>query len=232
MVSLLTLLPLALAALQCPSLSDPAVEPRLACFVDQTPACPPDRRYCFGLHLHLAAGAEQDPAWVRAHLDHAHKLFEPADVGFQVVAVDSIGPEFAVMQTREQRDAIGRSRFERGVVHMFLVAQLDDVDVPGTQIRGVHWRQRSNTDKRWIILSQIGSKVVMGHELGHFFGLPHSRYRDSVMNKKPREQPPWEARVFVPDELDIVVHDRDQMVREGMLDELEPRVDRVAPAQD
>lgn len=223
MVSLLTLVPIVLGALQCPSLSDPAVDPRLACFIDQTPACPPDRGYCFGLHVHLADGAEQDPAWVRAQLDHAHELFAPADVGFQVVAVDGIGPEFAIMRTREQRDAIGRSRFERGVVHVFLVAQLDDVDVPGSQIRGVHWRQRSNTDKRWVILSQIGSKVVMGHELGHFFGLPHSRYGDSVMNKTPREQPAWDERVFVPDELDIVIDERDAMVRAGMLETIEAR---------
>lgn len=218
MFSLLTMLPLVIGLTQCPSAREGGVEPSLACFLDQTPTCLDDRRHCVGLHLHLADGAEQTPAWVAAAIEHAHVVFAPADVGFRVVAIDRIGPEFAVVQTREQRDDIGRSRFTRGVVHMFLVAQLDDVDVPGTQIRGVHWRQRSNTQKRWIILSQIGSQVVMAHELGHFFGLPHSSFRASIMNKKPREDPPWEQRVFVPEELEIVLRDRDAMFADGMLE--------------
>jgi hypothetical protein len=216
-LALLTMLPLVLGLQQCPSALEAGVEPGLACFLDTTPPCPPDCKHCVGVHLHVADGAEQTPAWVAASLEHAFFVFGPADVGFRIVAVDRIGSEFAIINTREQRDAIGRAAFSRGVVHMFLVAQLDDVDVPGTQIRGVHWRQRSNIDKRWIILSQLGSQVVMAHELGHFFGLPHSSFRDSIMNKQPREQPPWEQRVFVPQELEIVLHDRDAMFADGML---------------
>ncbi|MFO7563877.1 MAG: hypothetical protein R6X02_14620 [Enhygromyxa sp.] len=219
-LGLLSALPVLLGVTQCPAMLDPAVEPALACYVDQTPACPEDRARCVGIHLHLVVGPEgpvQSPEWVSEQLEHAHWLFEPADLGFQIVAVDSLGPEFLHIATREQRDEIGRPRFGRGVVHIFVVAQLDDVDLPGEQIRGVHWRQRSNIDKRWIILSKIGSKVVMGHELGHFFGLPHSRYSKSVMNKRPREQPPWDQRVFVDEELAIVRSERDSTFADGML---------------
>jgi len=220
MLGLLTLLPVLLGVLQCPAMLDPAVEPALACFVDQTPGCPSDRDHCVGIHLHLVVGPNgpvQTPEWVAQELEHAFVLFEPAALGFQIVAVDSVEPAFMQIATREQRDAIGRPRFTRGVIHVFVVDRLDDVDVPGEQIRGVHWRQRSNTDKRWVILSKIGSKVVLGHELGHFFGLPHSRYDASVMNKAPRERPAWDQRVFVRQELAIVEAERDAMLASGML---------------
>jgi hypothetical protein len=219
-LGLLTALPILLGLLQCPSMRAPEVAPALACFVDRTPPCPADRPRCVGIHLHVVVGPEgpvTSPAWLGEALDHAHLLFAPVGVGFQVIAVDAVGPEFMHVATREQRDAIGAPRFKRGVVHLFLVERLDDVDVPGEQIRGVHWRQRSNTAKRWVIASKIGSKVVLGHELGHFFGLPHSRYRDSVMNKAPREQPAWDQRVFVPEELAIVTAERDAMFGDGML---------------
>ncbi len=229
LLSPLVLLPVLLGARQCPAMLDPAVDPALACFVDRTPACPVDRKHCFAIHLHVVVGSEgpaQSPEWMAAQLEHAFRLFEPADVGFQIEAVDAVEASFLHVATREQRDAIGRSRFSRGVVHVFVVGRLDDVDVAGEQIRGVHWRQRSNTDKRWIILSKLGTKVVMGHELGHFFGLPHSRYRDSVMNKRPREDPPWEQRVFVPEELTIMRSERDSMFASGMLVEQDRRADR------
>lgn len=220
MLGLLTLLPVLLGVMQCPAMLDPAVEPALACFVDQTPACPADRAHCVGIHLHVVVGPGgpvQTPEWISAELEHAFLLFEPAALGFEIVAVDRVGPEFLHLATREQRDAIGRPRFTRGVIHVFLVERLEDVDAPGEQIRGVHWRQRSNIDKRWVILSKIGSKVVMAHELGHFFGLPHSRYDASVMNKLPRERPPWDERVFVTPELAIVRAERDAMLASGML---------------
>jgi hypothetical protein len=224
-LGVLTALPVLLGILQCPAMLEPAVAPALACFVDRTPTCPAGRDRCVGIHLHVVvgpAGPVQTPAWTAEALTHASWLFESADVGFQIVAVDAIGQEYMHIATREQRDAIGRTQFSRGVVHMYLVARLDDVDVPGEQIRGVHWRQRSNTDKRWIILSAIGSKVVMGHELGHFFGLPHSRFDKSVMNKAERDDPPWDQRVFVPEELAIVQSERDAMFASGMLVE-QPR---------
>jgi hypothetical protein len=220
-LGLLTALPVLLAMQQCPAMLEPDVAPALACFVDQTPKCSGDRARCVRLHLHVVVGPDgpvQTPGWLNDAIVHADWLFEPADVEFELVAVDAVGPEFLHIATREQRDAIGKPRFDRGVVHVFLVGQLDDVDIPGEVIRGVHWRQRSNTAKRWIILSKIGSNVVLGHELGHFFGLPHSSYAASVMNKAPREDPPWDQRVFVPEELAIVLADRDTMFADGMLE--------------
>ena len=121
------MVPLLLALSECPSI-DAGVEPGLACFLDKTPRCPADRPHCVGLHLHLADGATQTPAWTAAS---------------------------------------------------------------------------------------------MAHELGHFFGLPHSGFRDSIMNKRPRTRPTWEERVFVAEELEIVARERDAMFADGSL--VDPR---------
>jgi hypothetical protein len=101
---------------------------------------------------------------------------------------------------------------------VYLVRKLADVDVEGEVIRGVHWRYRPDTSKRWIILSSIASSLVLSHEMGHFFGLPHSGYKVSLMNKKPAPgRPPWPLRVFAPQELTKMKRDRDSMKQSGML---------------
>lgn len=42
---------------------------------------------------------------------------------------------------------------------------------------------------------------TLAHEVGHLFGLPHSTYDISIMNKTPRDEPPYDARTFHQDEL-------------------------------
>jgi hypothetical protein len=59
---------------------------------------------------------------------------------------------------------------------------------------------------------------VLAHELGHFFGLPHSRYPISIMNKKPSpDRPAWPDLVFHPEELVIMGDRRDAMLADGTL---------------
>ncbi len=114
-------------------------------------------------------------------------------------------------------DQIGKKIFHKGVAHIFVVRQLDDVDIAGEVIRGLHWHLRGDRSKRWIILSSIGGTVVLAHELGHFFGLPHSRYVESVMNKKPREAPTWEERIFAEPEVTKMLARRDEMLATDFL---------------
>mgnify|MGYP004161725649 CR=1 FL=1 len=47
-------------------------------------------------------------------------------------------------------------RIERGRIDLFIVNRLNDVDIEGAEIRGVHWRDpKDRKGKRWIILSRI-----------------------------------------------------------------------------
>jgi hypothetical protein len=192
----------------------------LRAFVTGSPACPPAAKRCIGLHVHVVEVDGEpvaSPQWMYRDVAHANALFAAIGVGFTVVDVDALAATQAQMVTRRDRDLLGRSHFSRGVVHVFVVARLGDVDVAGEEIRGVHWRDRADTSRRWVILSAIGSSTVLAHELGHFFGLPHSTYEVSIMNKAPRPTPAWVDRVFHPDELAVMRGRRDAMLADGML---------------
>lgn len=213
-------------------------------FVTGSPRCPAAARRCIGIALHVveaptpdaesdaasdADGEEGDgepavkelapvvtPAWFAGQVETANRLFAEVDVGFFVESVAAAPAEHADMQTRSQRDRLGRADHSKGPIHVYVVRRLADVDVAGAEIRGVHWRDRSNTQRRWVILSSIASHLVLAHELGHFFSLPHSSYRISIMNKKPAPgRPPWPDRVFHPEELTQMRQARDEMVEDG-----------------
>ncbi len=188
-------------------------------FLAAQPGCE-GARYCFGVHLYVVTREgrpAQSPAWLATQLREANRHFAAIHTAFELVAVEALDAELGHVATREDRDAIGLARFTRGTVAVFLVERLDDVDVPGAQIRGLHWRQRSNTEKRWVILSAIAPDMVLAHELGHFFSLPHSTHAVSIMNKRPREDPPRAERTFATPEVVQMRQARNAMVAAGML---------------
>lgn len=192
-------------------------------FETGTGRCPAQAKRCFGLALHIVTsdGTPQGdpvatPRWLYDHIAHANRLFAVISVGFEVASVDTLPAEVGDVQTRKNRDDLGKAVFSKGVVHVFVVERLADVDVAGEVIRGVHWRFRPDTSKRWVILSAIGKPTVLAHELGHFFGLPHSTYQVSIMNKRPRDLP-WPDRVFAKPEVEIMRRRTSEMLADGSL---------------
>ena len=202
--------------LQAPVPADSAV----AAFVDQTPRCAEAAAHCFGIHLHLVAtetGLVQDVAWVTAQLEQAQRHFALIDTSFEIVAADTVPASELEIDDRDERDALGHDRFTRGVVHVFVVGRLADVDIAGNQIRGVHWRERADRTHRWVILSKIAGSLVLPHELGHFFGLPHSTYDISLMNKTVRLAPLVSELTFAEPEVLRMRKHRDRMLGSKML---------------
>jgi hypothetical protein len=103
------------------------------------------------------------------------------------------------------------------VVHVFVVGRLADVDIAGNEIRGVHWRERADRTHRWVILSKIAGSLVLPHELGHFFGLPHSTHDISLMNKTVRLTPLVSELTFAEPEVLRMRKHRDRMLGSKML---------------
>lgn len=191
----------------------------LRAFETGTGRCEPGRA-CVGLVVHVVVdGGEpvRPPQWFAAQVAAANRLYADIDVAFEVAAVREAPASQAEIGSRSDRDALGRDASDPGVVHVFVVRRLADVDIEGDEIRGVHWRVRSDPNRRFVILSSIAPERVLAHELGHFFGLPHSRFAISIMNKTPRDEPPPELRGFHPSELAIMRRERGRMFADRTL---------------
>lgn len=167
------------------------------------PTCEASRKHCFGIQLYVAgdaSGLVAKSEWIAAQLAAANRHFAPLDVGFQLAGVDTLGESALHIETRADRNALARGRLGGRVIHVFIVGQLDDVDVEGNIAYGVAWRL-PNDKRKFLIVSAQAFERTLAHELGHFFGLPHSTYAVSIMNKTERKQPPVEQRTFADEEI-------------------------------
>jgi hypothetical protein len=182
------------------------VDHELAALTAALPACDAARAHCIGIQLHVPVDPDGGdgliaPAdWLAVQLAEANRHFAPVDAGFQVVGADALPAGAGHIATPADRDAVAEGRLAGKVIHVFLTGQLDDVDQPEDVIRGVTWHLRGG-DRKYVILSTAAPERVLAHELGHVFGLPHSRYAISIMNKRPRTEPPIEHRTFADAEL-------------------------------
>jgi hypothetical protein len=193
--------------------------PDMSLYVSGTPRCGAVER-CFGVDLHLVVGPDGQPVqsveWVSAQITETNARFGIIDVNFEIVAAEALPASDLEIDDRGERDALGDPKFSRGVAHVFVVGRLANVDEPG-EIRGVHWRYRKDRTRRWVILSKIAGSLVLSHELGHFFGLPHSDYDISVMNKSPRPIEDPTKLSFAEPEFARMRKHRDKMLKSGML---------------
>ena len=188
------------------------------------PACDPARVHCIGLQLHIAAGEHglvATPDWVAEQVATANRHFAAIDVAFQVVGADVL-PETAVhVVTRADRDKLAAGRLGGTVVQVFFIGKLEDVDDPGAIVWGVTWHTRKD-DHKYVIVSGEAHARTLAHELGHVFGLPHSEYAISIMNKTKRAEPPMEQRTFAEPEVAELRRGLKRLLGDKILADLAP----------
>jgi hypothetical protein len=202
--------------------SHAAVDDGLATLAAALPGCPADRDHCLAVQLHVTEVDDRPIAtagWLAAELAAANRHFAPLSIGFGVVGVDALPASGDHIAGREDRDAIGRGRLVGAVLHVFIVGQLDDIDEPGSVIRGVTWHLPDDA-RKYVLVSTAAPERTLAHELGHVFGLPHSTYAISIMNKTPRADPPDDQRRFADAELAAMRPVRARLVRAGWASEL------------
>jgi hypothetical protein len=155
------------------------------------------------IHLHVAGddhGLVATADWVAKQLAGANRHFAPLDIGFQLASVDALPASAMHIETKADRNALAENRLGGKVIHVFVVGQLDDVENEGSIAYGVTWK-RPNDSRRYLIISVQALERTLAHELGHFFGLPHSSYAVSIMNKTERTEPPVDQRTFADEEI-------------------------------
>lgn len=94
--------------------------------------------------------------------------------------------------TRDDRDSFA-PLCEDGVVNVFVVRRLEDVDEPGRSRMGVAWRCLRDPTKRYVVMAAYARPAVLAHELGHFLGNPHSKVKNNLMSYEHEEG----ARIFL-----------------------------------
>jgi len=137
------------------------------------------------------AGARiADAAWLAERIEMANRIYAPAGVSFRLAHTDALEPGHEHIVTRHYRSVLG-ALVADGVINVFVVASLADVDVEGRVLRGVHWRSRLAPSGHYVILSRIAGPTVLAHELGHFYGNSHSLTPGNIMsyNRGDVEQP-------------------------------------------
>jgi len=120
-----------------------------------------------------------DDAWVDAQWAAVDRLYAKMGIRFERRWDDSLPATSARLETKEDRDALGEY-FVDGVINVFFVKALLDIDEIGRIRMGVCWRTPSR--KRFVAVASNAKPTVLAHELGHFLGNGHSKVMDNVMS--------------------------------------------------
>jgi NADPH-dependent ferric siderophore reductase len=130
-----------------------------------------------------------DATWIAAQLENANALFAPAGLSFSIAETVPSTPArpLASIDDRAARDALADDvamspRGEPAQVNVFLTDRLIDVDDPPSERMGVHWRRRRHRAVHYVIVSRRAWPTTLAHELGHYFGNPHSRTPNNIMS--------------------------------------------------
>lgn len=131
-----------------------------------------------------------DDSFLESELEHANVIYRTLGLELVRVSRTKLAQRHARIIERSDRDALG-ALLGNGVINVFIVGRLMDVDEPGRERRGVHWRVRGNRRRHFVIVSAISGPYVLAHELGHFLGnQEHSDVPGNLMSYQQTDAVP------------------------------------------
>jgi len=134
-----------------------------------------------------------EEAWLDEQVRNADELFSPHGVTFRAIERHAMDESHARLENRRDRHALGHIQHP-GRIDVFVVRSLRDVDDPSRFRQGVHWRPRGEpfgARAHFVIVSSVAGPTVLAHELGHYFGNPHSDTSGNIMSYERGDVPPF-----------------------------------------
>ena len=159
---------------------------------DETPAL----RFELVFHIPTLDGVPvADEAWRVEALAMADAHFAAAGIAFDVVEVHTIGEEHAILRTIRARRILRRYLRPRRI-NVFVVEDILDPHPSATTRRAAGWQGREPTGRlggahievegrvpeTYLLINRQSSRLTLTHELGHFFGVAHSRVPENIMS--------------------------------------------------
>ncbi|MDH5491918.1 MAG: hypothetical protein OEY14_08185 [Myxococcales bacterium] len=135
-----------------------------------------------------------DSAWIEEQLRWANRVFEPTGLSFEAIPSEPLPAGYRRLRSRRDRDRLERHH-RGGVVNCFVVQRMHDLSDPSELRRGVHWHPIGPRDKHYLILTTLGPRTTLAHELGHYFGnRAHSQVPGNIMSYAHGREPRFDPR--------------------------------------
>ncbi len=127
----------------------------------------------------VADGVEASHDWMNAQLRVSEEMYAPLGVHFRMTEWRTLPSTAARIKDRGERDALAPLCVPQ-VINVLVTSQLRDVDTSEEVYRmGVTW---IGGGKKYIILSTAARGSTLAHEIGHFFGLHHTKVKNNLMS--------------------------------------------------
>jgi hypothetical protein len=157
---------------------------------------PTDKPKPFVLAIHIATSTPEDSDLrIAAYIEAANKHFEASGISFMETVRTTLPSTFTILETQKERHLL-KKYFVPNTINVFVLDEIDDPTPseatkkaaawqgrkPTGRLAGAHIEYKSKKPGTYIILSKDGNKLTLTHELGHFFGTPHSKDPANIMS--------------------------------------------------